>query len=926
MSVDFTPYTKQYIDAKKLTDDADVIENISREFKADWNKLNSLWATFTDSISEADYKAVCLSMSIEYNEILPNDSIDFSGWTKDMIEAYLDSCAQEAQSFIDSVKQVTSDYEGWFTLPSQFEATFGTNAVYSMKDCSEMTPERLVALGYESLETTEGNTIYILTTDSVVTYVNFEKNVCISIRFSKDDNRAKVKRKAVLPETFSDVYEKIAQAREIVNTIFDDFMKRLMLPEKKLEAQVKSLEKALGNYERYLKRCNHGSARWKYWTDVIKDAKETLSATKTILKYTRPLLRFLARCVPIADYLVTLDDCYSTASELASIYATIPDPCPNDQANANWCKAEDIGIAGAVGVFAIIDVVAEITGDVEIVSGAAGALATAGTSLVATGWGIVQKVAAQIGKYCLSLATKKLGIKHLRNKIAKLKCQKKNPPTSPTPPTPPGGGAPHVMDPSGYVYEGVSSNRLEGVTATVFYKETVEDMYGDLHENIVKWDASEYAQENPLFTNEYGMYAWDVPNGLWQVKFEKEGYETTYSDWLPVPPPQLDVNIAMKQNRQPEVKSARAYEDAVEVEFDKYMMPELLTTDNISVIQNGTPVKGAVELLNEEASYEGEAETFASKLRFNAAVPFTEQEITLVVSNRVKSYAGIRMQDDYQQTFTTEQEIKQIVSDSLTVVGYGEKATLTVSVLPASASKGKTLTVKTSSPMILGVETQQVVIGNDGKAEIIVSGELPGTAALTFSVDGTDKTALTIASVEQKINMAVATPTASIASGSTVDKGTKIELSCATEGATIYYTLDGSCPCDNTAARKVYDGTPIVINETTTIKAMAVAADMTESEVAEFTYIISSTGVEEIAINDLVEIYPLPVRDKLNITAGGNTIQSVSITSMNGVLVASHNKSAKKVSLDVSNIPANVYIITIVTDSGSFCRKILKVQ
>ena len=85
-----------------------------------------------------------------------------------------------------------------------------------------------------------------------------------------------------------------------------------------------------------------------------------------------------------------------------------------------------------------------------------------------------------------------------------------------------------IRDPSGYVYEAVPSNRLQGVTATCYYKEMVEDMYGELHENIVLWNAAEYAQENPLFTDEQGMYAWDVPQGLWQVKFEKEGYQTTY--------------------------------------------------------------------------------------------------------------------------------------------------------------------------------------------------------------------------------------------------------------------------------------------------------------------------------------------------------------------------------------------------------------
>ncbi len=484
----------------------------------------------------------------------------------------------------------------------------------------------------------------------------------------------------------------------------------------------------------------------------------------------------------------------------------------------------------------------------------------------------------------------------------------------------------YVQDPSGYVYEGVASNRIEGVTATAYYKEMVEDMYGDLHENIVKWDASEYAQENPLFTDEYGMYAWDVPQGLWQVKFEKEGYETTYSEWLPVPPPQLDVNIAMKQNRQPEVKAARAYEDAVEVEFDKYMMPELLTMENIMVMQNGTAVEGTVELLNEESAYEGSNESFASKIRFNAAQPFTEQEITLLVNNRVKSYAGIRMQDNYEQTFTIEQEIKQIVSDSVVTVGYGNTSTLTVSVLPASASKGKMLTVKTSSPMILSVETEQVTIGNDGKAEITVSGELPGTAALTFTVEGTDKTATTIANVEHFVIKTVATPKASIASGSTVEKGTAITLTCETEGATIYYTLDGSCPCDDTDARKVYDGTPIIINESVTIKAMAVAPDMYESDVVEFTYIVEGTGIDDITVNDQIQIYPLPVHDKVNISAGGKAIKSVTISSMNGVVVASANKPATTVTLDVSRIPAGIYIINVTTVDSTFSRKILKVE
>ena len=398
----------------------------------------------------------------------------------------------------------------------------------------------------------------------------------------------------------------------------------------------------------------------------------------------------------------------------------------------------------------------------------------------------------------------------------------------------------HVMDPSGFVYEGVSSNRIEGVTATAYYKETVEDMYGDKHENIVKWDAAEYAQENPLFTDENGMYAWDVPNGLWQVKFEKEGYETTYSEWLPVPPPQLDINIAMKQNVQPTVKSARAFEDAVEMEFDKYMMPEQLTTDNIRVMVGETAVEGTVELLNEEVSYEGNDEKFASKVRFNAAAPFDVTEITLMVSNRVKSYAGIRMQDDFSQTFTIEPEVREIVCESDASVVYGNSGELTVQVLPAVASAGKTVKVKSSSSMILSTDVEELTLDSEGKASLTVNGELPGAAAITYSVDGYDLSATTMVSVERE-QLIPDSPVASVASGSALLKGSSVTLSCPTSSAVIYYTTDGSCPCDAGAMK--YDGTPITISEATTLKIMAVGKNGDESQVVTYTYTLRQTNL-----------------------------------------------------------------------------------
>lgn len=414
------------------------------------------------------------------------------------------------------------------------------------------------------------------------------------------------------------------------------------------------------------------------------------------------------------------------------------------------------------------------------------------------------------------------------------------------------------IDPSGYVYEGVSSNRVQGATATVYYKEMVEDMYGDLHENIVKWNAEEYAQENPLFTDENGMYRWDVPQGLWQVKFEKEGYETTYSEWLPVPPPQLEVNIAMKQNIQPNVETARAFEDAIEIKFDKYMQPELLNTENIVVTADGNVVEGSVELLDEEVSYEGLSDKYASKIRFNASEPFPTKEVTLMVKNRVKSYAGVRMQDDYSQSFTVELEVRKIECDSAITVIYGEENSMMVKVLPAAAAAGKRLNVKALSSMLFTVDATSAVLDENGCAEITMNGELPGTSALRFDIDGYDISASTIVNVKMREAVVTATPTASIASGAEVEKGTKLYLHCETEDATIYYTLDGSCPCDESDAVKVYDGNPIILTESVTIKAMATAKDMMESDVAEFMYTVNNLYLRGDADNsgnvDLLDI------------------------------------------------------------------------
>lgn len=405
-----------------------------------------------------------------------------------------------------------------------------------------------------------------------------------------------------------------------------------------------------------------------------------------------------------------------------------------------------------------------------------------------------------------------------------------------------------IVDPSGYVYEGVSSNRLQGVTATCYYKETVEDMYGDLHENVVLWNAEDYAQQNPLFTDENGMYQWDVPQGLWQVRFEKEGYQPAQSEWLPVPPPQMDVNIGMVQNSQPEVVSARAYEDGVELQFSKYMDPATLTADNIYIKCKSADTEvlitdAQIELLNAEAAIEGSEQQYASRLRLATDRLGYYDEARIIVSRNVQSYAGIGMTDNFEQQLDVEKKVREIVVDNVVNIAYNAQLTVRVAAQPAEAAAGKTITLGSASDLIAATDATELTLDADGHATFTINAQLPGATAIKYAMPDAGLEATTMVNVvDPALLNAVKAPRASRLSGTAVYRGQTIALTTESEGATIYYTTDGSCPCD--AATRIKYERPIVINDAVTIKAMAVGINADESDVQTFDYTIRQSSVK----------------------------------------------------------------------------------
>lgn len=303
----------------------------------------------------------------------------------------------------------------------------------------------------------------------------------------------------------------------------------------------------------------------------------------------------------------------------------------------------------------------------------------------------------------------------------------------------------YAIDPSGYVYEAVTGNRLANVKATAYFKSSSSA-------TAVVWDASEYDQVNPLYTDSGGCFAWDVPEGLWQVKFEKDGYETAYSEWLPVPPPQLDVNVSMNSLSAPEVSYINAYENGVEIGFTQYMNIDSVNSENIAVTCNGAVVSGEFAPIDAGMNYEETAE-YAKTFMFTAD-SVLNGEVTVSISD-VENYCSTKIAALYEQTYAVGLEITSVSVPETDSVDYLSSKSITVQAYPAEAARGKTVNVTLSDSQIVSAESLTLTFDENGIATLHLSTLLPGEVDITFSVENTSLTATTALTVELDVPVAV---------------------------------------------------------------------------------------------------------------------------------------------------------------------------
>ncbi len=147
----------------------------------------------------------------------------------------------------------------------------------------------------------------------------------------------------------------------------------------------------------------------------------------------------------------------------------------------------------------------------------------------------------------------------------------------------------------------------------------------------------------------------------------------------------------------------------------------------------------------------------------------------------------------------------------------------------------------------------------------------------------------------------VKSPTFSAPEGE-YENSVKVELETATEGASVYYTLDKSTPSRQSV---LYEG-PITIEETTTIKAIAIKDGLANSEIATATYTIIRPG--EYCIWD-EDTYPRGGTDRVirSLSVSGASQAGIS-QSLTTVIAGASAISQSKINYDNTDDVLNATI------------------
>lgn len=149
-----------------------------------------------------------------------------------------------------------------------------------------------------------------------------------------------------------------------------------------------------------------------------------------------------------------------------------------------------------------------------------------------------------------------------------------------------------------------------------------------------------------------------------------------------------------------------------------------------------------------------------------------------------------------------------------------------------------------------------------------------------------------------------------------------MNLTCATEGASIYYTIDNTDPDEN--SYEFTSDVPFHLNVHYYFKAIAMKEGMVNSEIAVYDY--DPTGLPTIDMDDFLIAYPNPASDRVfvHFESKSVNIEKVELYNAYGQLVKVVDVNSAVAEVSVSTLATGTYFAKVFTELGSTTMPVIR--
>lgn len=149
----------------------------------------------------------------------------------------------------------------------------------------------------------------------------------------------------------------------------------------------------------------------------------------------------------------------------------------------------------------------------------------------------------------------------------------------------------------------------------------------------------------------------------------------------------------------------------------------------------------------------------------------------------------------------------------------------------------------------------------------------------------------------------------------------RVNITCATEGASIFYTIDGTDPDESS---NFFNGIFPLNMQPRTLKAIAMKEDMVNSAIAVYNY--NPSGINSYELRDNLSVYPNPAINNVIISVKNDnvTIEKVELYNIYGQLLNTMYVNGNTTEVSVQALATGTYLAKVYTDKGVVTMPVIK--